>query len=102
MYQRLSAHISSVDIPVGKLDLSDLNWETARETAATIVVGKSGRSRESSAAAKLLSSRSASTASTDSAPQAKLRTASSVKEEEDQPHHQEVPRETDDNVFMNQ
>ena len=24
MYQRLSAHISSVDIPVGKLDLSDL------------------------------------------------------------------------------
>ena len=35
--------------------------------------------------------------------QAKLRTASSVKEEEeDQPHHQEVPRETDDNVFVNQ
>ena len=73
MYQRLSAHISSVDIP---LDLSDLNWETARETAATIVVGKGGRGgggggsgKEAAAAAKSLSSRSASTASTDSASQ---------------------------------
>jgi len=98
MYQRLSAHISSVDIPVGKLDLSDLNWETARETAATIVVGKGSRNKES-AAAKLLSSRSASTASTDSATQVKLRSASSVKEEEEADRqHQEVPRETDDNV----
>ena len=44
------------------------NWETARETAATIVVGKGGRSKESTAA-RLLSSRSASTASTDSASQ---------------------------------
>ena len=44
------------------------NWETARETAATIVVGKGGRSKESTAA-RLLSSRSASTASTDSVSQ---------------------------------
>ena len=43
------------------------NWETARETAATIVVGKGGRSKESTAA-RLLSSRSVSTTSQDSAP----------------------------------
>jgi len=94
MYQRLSAHISSVDIP---LDLSDLNWETARETAATIVVGKAGSrgggSGGKEAAAKSLSSRSASTASTDSASQVRLR-AASVKEEDEVMDQQEVPRET--------
>jgi len=91
MYQRLSAHISSVDIP---LDLSDLNWETARETAATIVVGKGGRGGGGKeAAAKSLSSRSASTVSTDSASQVRLR-AASVKEEDEVMDQQEVPRET--------